>query len=323
MLAQGQYRVVDRRSLVVLLFSALAVGCGGHEPRRATTARATTRQAVPALVGPGRLVAVGRGRELYVNCVGSGGPTLVLEAGFPGDSTTWRDVQPRLGQTTRTCAYDRAGLGNSPPMPGVHDARDEVADLQRLLRSAGIRPPYVLVGHSYGGMLARLFAGEHPKETAGVVLVDARGTDATRRQLAIWPKSQAPAARRAVFKSVQDGVDLAGSESLASHVRSLGDKPLAVVTAGRHTGEWWRYVHPRVARALDRLWTTLQDELAALSSDHLHVVARRSDHFVQLRDGQPGVVIRAVEAVVRAARGHMRLPPCRQLFTGADVRCRG
>jgi pimeloyl-ACP methyl ester carboxylesterase len=306
----------------VLFFSALAVGCGGHAPRRAATVGGTTRRAVGAIVGPGRLVAVGGGRELYLNCVGSGSPTLVLEAGFPGDSTTWRDVQPRLGQTTRTCAYDRAGLGNSPPMRGVHDARDEIADLQRVLRAAAIPPPYVLVGHSYGGMLARLFAAEHPQETTGVVLVDARGNDATRRQLALWPKSQAPAARRVVFKSVQQGVDLAAGEALASHVRTLGDRPLAVVTAGRHAGEWWKYVHPPVARALDRLWTRLQDELAALSSDHLHIVARRSDHFVQLRDGQPSVVIRAVEAVVRAVRGHTHLPPCRQLFTGADVRCR-
>ena len=114
----------------------------------------------------------------------------MLEAGYPGDSTTWRDVQRQLGQTTRTCAYDRTGLGNSLPMHGVHDARDEIADLQRLLGAAGIRPPYVLVGqvgHSYGGTVARLFASEHP-ETAGVVLVDARGSDATRPQLAIWPR---------------------------------------------------------------------------------------------------------------------------------------
>jgi pimeloyl-ACP methyl ester carboxylesterase len=76
-----------------------------------------------------------------------------------------------------------------------YDARDEIADLQRLLGAAGIRPPYVLVGqvgHSYGGTLTRLFASEHPEETAGVVL-DAHGSDATRRQLAIWPRSQAPA----------------------------------------------------------------------------------------------------------------------------------
>jgi pimeloyl-ACP methyl ester carboxylesterase len=78
---------------------------------------------------------------LYLKCVGSGRPTGVLEAGYPGDSTTWRDVQRQLSQTTRTCAYDRAGLGNSLPMRGVNDARDEIADLQRLLGAAGIRPP--------------------------------------------------------------------------------------------------------------------------------------------------------------------------------------
>jgi hypothetical protein len=66
----------------------------------------------------------------------------------------------------------------------------------------------------------------------------------------------------------------------------------------------------------------MQDELAALSSNHLHVVALRSDHFVQRFDGQPDVVIRAVQAVVRAARHHTRLPPCGQLFSGAGVRCR-
>jgi pimeloyl-ACP methyl ester carboxylesterase len=180
----------------------------------------------------------------------------------------------------------------------------------------------VLVGHSYGGMLVRLFAHEHADETAGVVLVDARGTHATRRQLAIWPKSWAPAVRHAVFRPVQRGVDLAASEALASRVRSLGDTPLAVVTAGTHDGEWGREVSPRLGRALDGLWARMQDELAALSTDHIHVVALRSDHFVQRLDGQPDVVIRAVQAVIRAAREHTRLPPCRRLFSSPDVRCR-
>jgi len=179
----------------------------------------------------------------------------------------------------------------------------------------------VLVGHSYGGMLTELFAHEHADDTAGVVLVDARGRDATRRQLAIWPRSAAPSVRRAVFRPVQDGVDLAAGEALARNVRTLGDTPLAVVTAGTH--EDWHRVVPPTARALDRLWTTMQDELAELSSDHVHVVAVRSDHFVQQRDGQPDVVVRAVRAVVRAARIHGRLPPCRRLFSGdAQVRCR-
>ena len=268
------------------------------------------------------LVAISPARSLYLSCVGSGRPIVVLEAGFPGTSDVWRDVLPALGRTSRTCAYDRAGLGNSPPTAGVRDAGDEIDDLQRLLHAARLPAPYVLVGHSYGGMLVRLFAHRHPRETAGVVLVDARGNHATRRQLAIWPTAVAPAVRRAVFAPVQHDVNLAVSETLASRVRSLGDTPLAVVTAGRHDGEWGRVVPAHVSRALDRLWATMQDEFAALSSDHVHVVALRSDHFIERRDGQPEVVIRAVQAVVRAARHHARLPSCGRLFTGPEIRCR-
>ena len=125
-----------------------------------------------------------------------------------------------------------------------------------------------------------------------------------------------------MFRRVQQGVDLAASEALASHVRSLGHTPLVVITAGTHAADWGRVVPPRLARALDRLWTTMQDELASLSSDHVHVVALRSDHLVQRRDGQPGVVIRAVDTVARAARDHRPLPPCRQLFSGSGTQCR-
>jgi pimeloyl-ACP methyl ester carboxylesterase len=287
-----------------------------------TVPPARPRRAAPGIIGGGRLVGLGGARSLYLDCVGSGTPTIVLEAGLGGDSGTWRDVQARLGHVTRTCAYDRAGLGNSLPMPGVHDAADEIKDLQRLLHHAALAPPYLLVGHSYGGLLVRLFARAHPDKTAGVVLVDARGRHATRRQLAIWPKSQAPGVRRAVLRPVQDGVDLASSEALAGRIRSLANTPLAVVTAAKHNQEWGHLVPPRLARAMDRLWATMQDELAALSSDHIHVVALRSDHFIQRVDGQPDVVIHAVRAVVRAARGHTDLPSCRRLFSGPGVQCR-
>jgi pimeloyl-ACP methyl ester carboxylesterase len=239
-------------------------------------------------------------------------------------------VQPRLGRSTRTCAYDRAGIGNSIRRPGVHDAREEIDDLQRLLDGAHLDPPYVLVGQSYGGLLVRLFAQAHPGEVAGVVLVDAKGRDQMRRELAIWPKSQAPTLRRSWARPVRDGVDLASGDALASHVTSLGDTPLAVITAGTHKADSTG-MPPPLARALYGLWVTMQDELAALSSDQVHVVALGSDHWVQVRhfyrgdqriDGQPDVVIRAVQAVVRAARDHTHLPPCRRLFRGRDVRCR-
>jgi pimeloyl-ACP methyl ester carboxylesterase len=308
--------------LALPLLAGLAMaGCGGHEPKAQRTTTAKAPRVAPAVLA-GKLVAIGGGRRLFLDCVGSGSPTVVLEAGFGGDTFNWHDVQPQIGKGTRTCAYDRAGLGSSVALPGVHDARAETRDLKRLLQSARIDPPYVLVGHSYGGLLVRLFAREEAEQVGGIVLVDAMGRDQTRRELAIWPRSQARALRRTVAARVRDGVDLAAGEALASRVRSLGDTPLAVVTAGTHQAEWGR-VPRRLAHRLDRQWTTMQDELAALSDDHLHVVALRSDHFVQWPDGQPDVVIRAVQAVVRAVRDRTRLVPCRRLFSGSDVRCRG
>jgi pimeloyl-ACP methyl ester carboxylesterase len=254
--------------------------------------------------------------------VGTGRPTVVLEAGFGGDSFGWQAVQPPLGRISRTCAYDRAGLGNSVARPGVHDASAEIADLARLLAAARLPPPYVLVGHSYGGLLVRLLAHAHPDRIAGIVLVDSMGRDQTRRTLAVWPRTELPAVRRAVGRPVVDGVDRAAGEALAARVRSLGDIRLVVITAGTHEAEWGR-APAGLARRLDRLWTTLQDELATMSTDRVHVLAVHSDHFVQGVDGEPDVVVGAVRAVVRSSRDGGRLPPCRRIFTGAGVRCLG
>jgi pimeloyl-ACP methyl ester carboxylesterase len=153
---------VTRRLLAVsvLLASAVAVGCGGHEQKGQRRPTASTPRLAPVTAGAGRLVGIGGGRSLFLHCVGSGSPTVVLEAGFGADAFAWRDVQPQLGRTTRTCAYDRAGTGNSVAPPGVRDASDEIADLRQLLTRARIDPPYVLVGHSYGGVLARVFTGK-------------------------------------------------------------------------------------------------------------------------------------------------------------------
>jgi pimeloyl-ACP methyl ester carboxylesterase len=257
-----------------------------------------------------------------MQCVGSGSPAVVLEAGFGADTLSWGDVQPEVGRGTRTCAYDRAGTGNSVAPPGVRDARDEIADLRRLLARARVAPPYVLVGHSYGGVLARVFAHLYPSETAGLVLIDTLGRDGRRRQLAIWPRSQAPEIRRGVATTVMEGVDLAAGEAIASRVTSVGDMPLAVITAERQDN--FPRTPARLYRALKRLWDRMQDELAALSENSVHVVALASNHDVpSSSSGQPSVIVRAVQAVVGAARSHARLPRCRRLFSGSDVRCRG
>jgi len=118
------------------------------------------------------------------------------------------------------------------------------------------------------------------------------------------------------------GVDLAAGEALASRVRTLGDMPLAVITAGRQDN--FPRTPARLGRALKQLWDRMQDELAGLSDNNVHVVALASNHDVpSSRTGQPSVIVRAVQAVVGAARSHARLPRCRRLFSGSDVRCRG
>jgi len=296
------------------------LGCGGEARKEESRPQPQPQPQVTVVgVGGGELVDVG-GRRLYVECIGSGSPTVLLEAGLGLASRSWTTVQLELGQTTRTCAYDRAGLGDSDAMPGVHDAGDENRDLERLLDRGRIEPPYVLAGHSYGGLLARLFARAHPDQVAGVVFVDAMGRDATRRQLAIWPRSQASAQRREWAKPVKDGVDLKRGEALARNIRTLGDTPLVVITGAR-TWTSDTDAPPRLLQALDRLWRTLHAELARLSSDHVHVLALRSDHLVMNADQQPWIVVRAVTAVVRAHRDDARLPPCQRLFTGPDVRC--
>ena len=313
------------RAIALVLLSVVAVACGGHGSSGQHGRSATSRDSNPVTVGPGRLVAIGGGRSLFLYCVGTGSPTVILEAGFGGNIDNWSEVQPALGRVTRTCAYDRAGLGNSLPIPGVHDASAEIADLNRLLDHADIPPPYVLVGHSYGGLLMRLFAHAHPRNTAGLVLVDAMGRNQDRRQLPIW-QAQPARVRRLLPKPgaqpVEDGVNIMAGEALDAQITTLGGTPLAVITRGR-PDDSGAPLPPSVRGPADRLWTTMQDELAALSSDHVHVIALRSGHLVQRSaNGQPGVVIAAVLAVVHAARTGTHLPSCPRLFHGAGVQCR-
>jgi pimeloyl-ACP methyl ester carboxylesterase len=270
------------RTVALILLSVSMAACGGH-------GRPTGGDPNPVVFG-GRLVSIGGGRSLYLRCQGSGSPTIILEAGSGTGSDDWSEVQPRLARATRTCAYDRAGLGNSLPVlpslpfPGVHEASDDVSDLGRLLDHAGITSPYVLVGHSYGGLLVCLFALARPHRTAGMVLVDAAAVD--------------------------------------SELRGLGDTPLVIITRGRPIDSG-PPVPATVQRRVEQRWVTMQDELAGLSSDHLHLIALRSGDVVRRSlNGQPDVVIAAVLAVLNAARTRTPLPPCSTLFHRPAVQCR-
>jgi pimeloyl-ACP methyl ester carboxylesterase len=122
---------------------------------------------------PGRMVDVD-GHRLHVYATGprNARPTVVLEAGMASMSANWAWVQDELSKESRVVSYDRAGLGWSDPGTGRFDAATSAAELHTALEAAGCRPPYVLAGHSYGGLVVRMFADLHPGEVVGMVLVD-------------------------------------------------------------------------------------------------------------------------------------------------------
>ena len=120
---------------------------------------------------PGEMVDVG-GYSLHINCVGQGSPTVILDAGSGLFSAQWVRVQRQVSDTTRVCAYDRAGMGWSEMGPDPRDAKQITGELHTLLGKAGIEGPYVLVGHSFGGMYMQTYAARYPDEVAGVALVD-------------------------------------------------------------------------------------------------------------------------------------------------------
>lgn len=120
----------------------------------------------------GRLVALADGRELNLRCSGRGSPTVILEAGFGAGAGAWHKVQPALSRTTRVCAYDRAGTGYSDPGPLPRDGAAIARDLDEALTAAKIDGPYIVVGHSAGGLYARLFAARRLGDVAGLLLLD-------------------------------------------------------------------------------------------------------------------------------------------------------
>jgi pimeloyl-ACP methyl ester carboxylesterase len=112
------------------------------------------------------------GLHMHIDCSGSGSPAVVMEAASSAPWSLWRKVQPGLSQITQVCSYDRAGHGWSEPRKGARDAETIVRELHSLLDKAGVKPPFVLAGHSAGGLYVREYAREFPADIAGVALIE-------------------------------------------------------------------------------------------------------------------------------------------------------
>jgi pimeloyl-ACP methyl ester carboxylesterase len=300
-------------------------------------ARIVSRVATPAAAGGdfAELVDIRGGRRLWLECRGQGSPTVVLEAGAGNDADIWdaialgpesgeMAVLPGVAAFTRVCAYDRPGTGldadhrsRSDPVPMPRTAADAVADLHALLRAAGVPGPYVLVGHSLGGIIGRLYAATYPDEVAGLVLVDASHEEQNARfQVALTAEQWAAFARlqQQVPPDLADVPDLERTDFDASFAQlreaaaahPLPSLPLVVLTHGVPLdAELPPAVRSQLPPdfpwdAFEMVWQELQADLAALTPDARKVIATESGHYIQLQ--QPQLVIDAVRAVVKAVR---------------------
>ena len=263
---------------------------------------------------PGQLVDVG-GYRLHLHSMGEnqGNPTVILIACGACTSANWGWIQPALARFTRVVAYDRAGFGWSDPGPVPRDALQNVRELHTALGRAGIRGPYVLVGHSYGGPLARVYAGQYPDEVAGMVLIDPRHPD---RDARFPPEAQAKSQSEArmiamlrvlvrfgVLRLTDEGKEhelppqqnaeynafqastrhwdsiaaeiaaIAATDAQTRRAGSLGGRPLAVISADT---AWWTPGAP--ADATRQVHTQLNREQAELSSNSIHRVVAGASH---------------------------------------------
>lgn len=281
-----------------------------------------SHQTLTSDAAPGKLIGVD-GRRMHLVCDGSGEPTVVLEAGLPSSSLTWAAVVPEVARFARVCTYDRAGYGWSETGRPPRTAANIVRGLRHMLRNAGIAPPYVLVGHSFGGLVVQLYASKYPADVAGMVLVDSSHPDRIHRvtdprhlpvlgiglgiaaPLGIHrllvpipqgrPDSRSPilrGAERELLRTTRSvraaAAELREIEESARQLRAnppdLGSKPLAVLTEGRRRADAWH---------------ALQADLAERSDNSVWRVIDDAGHYIQ--HDRPDAVIDAIRHVTESA----------------------
>ncbi len=307
-------RTATLSSAATLLAAALLTGCSGvgaapaappGSPTSVSSVSATdssesptaeTTQTTPTRPPDLARVVTAAGVRQYLECSGAGTPTILIVPGLDSSIDDWLPVLPALREQSRTCVYDRPGIGDSPARErgGRVDAGLHAEELAALLTEAGEVGPYLVVGHSYGGLVARAFINDQPSRVAGVVLAegvtpfdDTNGSD--------WPEGGTV-------------VDLPLSYLATGDGPALGATPLVVLRASDPEGDHLGGPRYGQSQQVTDAWIAGQQAALSLSSNSIDVRAT-SGHVLQQDD--PAAVIKSVAVVLAAARD------------GSPLRCAG
>jgi pimeloyl-ACP methyl ester carboxylesterase len=254
------------------------------------------------------------GYRLWFQSAGTGTPVVVLDAGLNAGAASWDLVQPAVATFTQVCSYDRIGMGKSDPAQRPYSSSELADDLWMLLANAGIAGPFIVVGHSFGGLTVRCFARKHPDVVVGMVLVDSPHPD----HLVLWLDEFPPQApdehpemtqsRAEFIQMLRDRDDLPPGPAGVALGRcladtraagSFGDLPLVVVSAGR-SGEYPADFPEELAARIYAFGHELQHDLIRLSTRSVQLIAERSGHLIP--QDQPEIVVEAIRQVVEIAR---------------------
>lgn len=216
------------------------------------------------------------GRDVEVVEAGAGDVTVVFESGLGDDWTPWDEVASEVAEGARVFAYSRPGYGDSDPSPDPRDATRIVEDLRTLLAARGFAPPYVLVGHSFGGTYMELFAKAYPEEVVGLVLVDPRHRDFTTACEGAGLEGCGIPSSAVDSLPPEERAELEGFASASDEIHAagaFGSYPVRVLTATSHPFE------PEV----EGLWESMLGSLADEAADGEQIFFARAGHYLQIK----------------------------------------